>query len=75
MCLRRLRLGQQLVRGLRLVEDVDDVREVVFLDVFRAESHQRGLRALDDRPAHRLGALFELVALDERLAKPDEVAP
>ena len=67
--------GEQLLRGLRALEIVHHVDEIVLRDEPRAKAGQCGFRPIDDRPAHRLGALLELVALDERLPEPDEVVP
>ncbi len=49
--------------------------EIVFAEELGPPSDERRPKAIDNRPALRLGFSCELVALDQVLAEPDEVAP
>ena len=66
---------QQIVRGPRAIELVDDVHEIIFGEVLLPIVRERRPQPVPDDPAQPLGALLEVVVLDQRLAERDELAP
>src|SRR5467141_3225982 len=67
--------GDQIVARNGAIQLVDGIDQIVFTQELVAIAVERGLQALDNGPAQPFGTLLELVALDERLARRQQLTP